>query len=74
MEKTRTRKITIEVEVPGWVPEEEARNMALAGARRAIIYLVLEKTQVKEPTAGELEEIVGEARERVYRRIVEEEG
>ena len=62
----------MEVEVPSWLPLEEAERVARSGARRAVLYLILEKSQGKEPTERELEELAREAKRNIYRKIKEE--
>ena len=67
-----TRKLNVEIEIPSWLPPEEAERAARSGAKRAVLYLILEKSQEREPTERELEELAREAKRNIYRRIREE--
>ncbi|MEB3861612.1 MAG: hypothetical protein GSR84_05245 [Desulfurococcales archaeon] len=67
-----TKKITIEVEVPEWVSEWEAREAIVSAARRAVLYLALERAQRREPNQEEVEELAGEAKRSIYRRVMED--
>ncbi len=70
-----TRKVVIEVEVPEELRIGEGEVEAMrSAARRALIYMILEKYQRREPTREELEELVRKVKEGVYRSVVEEEG
>ncbi len=67
------KKVVIEVEVPEWVSSLEAEEAIRSAARRALLYLILEKAQKGEPTEKELKRLAREAKASLYRRIVEED-
>ncbi len=67
-----TKRITVEVEVPEWLGEGEAREAILSAARRAVLYLALERAQRREPSQEEIEELAGEAKRSIYRRVMED--
>ena len=67
------KKVIIEVEVPeGMKIGEEELEAIQSAAKRALIYILLERAQKREPTKEEFEEIVGEAKRNIYKRIMEE--
>ncbi|MEB3779452.1 MAG: hypothetical protein GSR85_04390 [Desulfurococcales archaeon] len=68
-----TRKITVEVEVPGWLATSDAEEVIRSAVRRAVLYLTLERVQRREPTSEELEELAGEAKKSIYKKVVEEQ-
>jgi len=67
-----TKKITIEVEVPDEtiIGDKELEVMRSA-AKRALIYLILEKAQKREPTQEEINKLAEEAKKNIYRKIKE---
>ena len=67
-----TRRITVEVEVPEWLGEGEAREAVLSAARRTILYLALERAQRREPSQEEIEELSDEVKRSIYRRVMED--